>query len=201
MTKKKKKGMYDLTAREYSKDQPDADLKRSFWHGSRELWRTARQVILEAVNQDGTFLDVGCASGALLRDLRAWAGQRGFTLIPYGIDIIEELIIESKQNNPGFEPNFFAADNKIFKPHIDFTYICMNFPDACEKSADKDKIVKKYLGYLKPQGRLILTLYDDRLTEIPRAQHFCRDRGGKLGFIFAGQALVKDLTAVFWLEK
>ncbi|HYL60144.1 MAG TPA: class I SAM-dependent methyltransferase, partial [Candidatus Acidoferrales bacterium] len=70
----------------------DNPWKQSGWNSTPERWRVAREVILAAVNRSGAFLDVGCANGLLLESLIAWAGERGLTLEPHGIDLVPQLI-------------------------------------------------------------------------------------------------------------
>src|SRR4051812_33018335 len=48
--------------------------------GDAELWRQAREGVLDGVERDGTFLDVGCANGHLIESLHAWAAERGIHL-------------------------------------------------------------------------------------------------------------------------
>src|SRR5919109_3397585 len=50
-------------------------------------WTYKRGVLADAFGRDGTFLDVGCASGYLMETLAAWCRERGHTIEPYGWDI------------------------------------------------------------------------------------------------------------------
>ncbi len=51
----------------------------------------ARRFIFAAVNRDGTFLDVGCASGHLMECAARWLAEDGYRIEPYGLDILPEL--------------------------------------------------------------------------------------------------------------
>jgi hypothetical protein len=64
---------------------------QSGYGGDDERWRHARGLIADAIDRDGTFLDVGCASGYLMETLTQWAGEKGLTIEPYGLDIAPEL--------------------------------------------------------------------------------------------------------------
>ena len=56
--------------------------------GDAEGWEYARSLIADAVDRDGSFLDVGCANGYLLECLPRWTP---WTLDRYGLDIAPEL--------------------------------------------------------------------------------------------------------------
>jgi len=171
----------------------NSELKRSFWLGNREMWRIAREVILEAVDKDGSFLDIGCANGLLLKDLCAWVKEtKGIELVPYGIDIDKDLIKECKEKNSKFKNNFFVVNMENFIPKKKFTFIHSNFSVT-------QKFLAKYLKMLEPDGRLILTLYDDKLNKYSKTYDFCRNIGPKLGFRLLGEARVDKITYVLWL--
>src|ERR1051326_7701701 len=59
--------------------------------GDDAHWEQARSLIADAVHHDGTFLDVGCASGYLMECLERWARDRGHAIQPHGLDIAPEL--------------------------------------------------------------------------------------------------------------
>jgi hypothetical protein len=56
---------------------------QSGFHGSPERWEAARRGIVDAIDRDGTFLDVGCANGLLMESVAEWSL---FVIEPYGID-------------------------------------------------------------------------------------------------------------------
>ena len=84
-------------------------LRQSGYGGGPINWRKKRGVVLEAVESDGTFLDVGCANGYLLECLVAWAHERGVRLIPYGLDIGERLVHLAQQRLPQWASHFFRV--------------------------------------------------------------------------------------------
>lgn len=180
-------------------DNYDIELIQSSWLSSKEMWRKAREVILEGVHKDGTFLDVGCANGVLLRDLCIWAEEKGINLIPFGIDISKKLVDECKERLPKFKMNFIVADRCKFKPKRKFTFICTSFD--LRKNRAQEKYLKRYLGMLESGGRLILTRYDDHKDEFVLLGEYLKQMGQKLGFLFTGGAEVHEITKVFWLEK
>ena len=56
----------------------------SGFRGDAERWRTAREVILAAIDRSGSLLDVGCANGLLLESLVSWGAERGLAIDPWG---------------------------------------------------------------------------------------------------------------------
>ena len=175
------------------------EFKRSGWSGTSRMWRKAREIILEAVEEDGFFLDVGCANGILVRDLRKWAKEtKGVNLIPYGIDFIEELLLESKIKNSGFEENFKVTDMMDFNPRKKFTFIRTEFYGP----HNNFKIfIKKYINMLAPNGRLIFTFYDSENYLFKSIDERIREMGPKFGYSFLGSAEVPRVTHVVWVEK
>ena len=56
--------------------------------GDAQGWEYARSLLADAVDRDGTFLDVGCASGYLMECIVRWSPHR---IEPYGLEISPEL--------------------------------------------------------------------------------------------------------------
>jgi hypothetical protein len=50
--------------------------------GDERRWREARSLVSDAFNRDGSFVDVGCASGHLMETARDWAAERGLAIEP-----------------------------------------------------------------------------------------------------------------------
>jgi hypothetical protein len=55
-------------------------------------WERFRRPVVAAIRGDGAFLDVGCASGLLMEDVRQWAQADGYAIEPYGVAISEKLV-------------------------------------------------------------------------------------------------------------
>ena len=69
--------------------------------GTPEEWRAAREPITDAIDRDGTFLDVGCANGLLMESVHTWCAERGLNVEPYGLDVAAGLVarVESGSRN------------------------------------------------------------------------------------------------------
>jgi hypothetical protein len=61
--------------------------KQSGFSGPEERWVKVRKPIADCVAESGTFLDIGCANGYLLECLLKWIGERGLSIVPYGLDL------------------------------------------------------------------------------------------------------------------
>jgi 2-polyprenyl-3-methyl-5-hydroxy-6-metoxy-1,4-benzoquinol methylase len=65
-----------------------------------ERWEETRRCLMKAIGRDGDFMDIGCANGLLLETLIAWAREEGFSIRPYGIDFVPELLELARQRLP-----------------------------------------------------------------------------------------------------
>ncbi len=52
--------------------------------GDERQWTYARSLVCDAIERDGTFLDVGCANGYLMESIERWSAERGHRIEPYG---------------------------------------------------------------------------------------------------------------------
>ena len=71
-----------------------------FRNSTFEIWFKHRSFIADAIDQGGTFLDIGCANGFLLLCLKEWTKVN---LIPYGIDSDLEHIKDCKVLFPEYK--------------------------------------------------------------------------------------------------
>ncbi len=85
-------------------------IRQSGFGGGAERWRAERSPLLEGIDADGEFLDVGCAVGYLLECVVEWGEERGVKLTPYGIDLNPKLILEAIRRFPGLEHHFWVAN-------------------------------------------------------------------------------------------
>ncbi|HSJ84867.1 MAG TPA: class I SAM-dependent methyltransferase [Acidimicrobiia bacterium] len=138
----------------------DDPIEQSGFSGGRERWVTERSPIVEAIDRDGDFLDVGCANGLLLEDIVVWAASAGHAIVPYGVDIGSDLIELAKRRLPRFAANFVAADAWRWAPkrcwdHV-FSLVDLGPDDlGCEWLA-------RLAGWVAPGGRLIIGSYGSR---------------------------------------
>jgi SAM-dependent methyltransferase len=145
-------------------------LQQSGYGGGSINWRKKRGVVLEAVDGNGTFLDVGCANGYLLECLVPWAQARGVRLSPYGLDIGERLIYLAQQRLPHWADRFFVGNIWDWEPPRQFHYVSTSLcvPEAYKKILF-DKLVTRIV---EPGGRLILRCYYKQTEDGSRREYF-----------------------------
>ncbi len=170
---------------------------------SFEEWKKERSPIVQAINKDGTILDIGCANGFLLRCLQAWSPHK---LDPYGIDIEGDRINEAKELFKT-EPNHFVKasirqldylENGGLPDQYDFVYWNVwdnkDFNDQLEIDW-----LEATLRRVKPDGRLILGFYDsDKTKNVDRV-----DRLIELGYKISSQD-INDLETkeiFIWIDR
>lgn len=93
---------------------------QSGFHGSPERWRAAREGIVEAIDGDGTFLDVGCANGLLLESVVEWSQ---FQVEPYGIDFAPGLVHLARGRLPQWADRLWVGDVFSWIPPRGFDFV------------------------------------------------------------------------------
>jgi SAM-dependent methyltransferase len=97
---------------------------------SYKEWEDKRKFIAEAINSDGTILDIGCAGGFFLKSLQEWSDHK---LMPYGIDVEGDFIEEAKSLFSEQKDHFAKMDVKDirelpsigFPGQYDFVYLSL----------------------------------------------------------------------------
>jgi 2-polyprenyl-3-methyl-5-hydroxy-6-metoxy-1,4-benzoquinol methylase len=128
--------------------------------GSAEKWRAHREMIVDAIHKDGTFLDVGCANGLLMESVRDWAAERGFTIEPYGVDLGARLVALARKRLPrwadrievGNAIDYVPADGRRFT----FVHVLL---DCVPERRRGDLIAHALARLVEPGGRLLVSDY------------------------------------------
>lgn len=138
-----------------------------------EIWEANRRFLAEAIDRDGTILDIGCANGFLLRSMQEWTEHR---LNPYGIDTNAKHIKDARIIFPRAQDHFAEGRMEDLEKHMpqgfpqQMDYCVWNmWDDLIIKPWDKAKrdLVEIARGVLKPDGRLIIACYhhDKKMNE------------------------------------
>ena len=154
-------------------------------------WVETRRCIADAVDRDGTFLDVGCANGLLLESMRTWLQETGLAIQPYGIDFITELVALARDRVPGGE--FWVANAWSWRPPRRFTYVRTNLEYVLAE--DRTEFVVRQLDWVEPGGRLILCHYRDRGTSQIDTAAFLHT----MGYDLIGSAAAPGVS-VAWMD-
>jgi len=128
---------------------------QSGFDGDSKLWREARELVAAPVNKDGTFLDIGCATGYLMECLQVWALERGHSLIMYGLELSPALVAAARQRTPALASHIFEGNVLDWVPPRRFTFVHtgLEYVPASRQSW----LVRHLLDvFVEPGGRLIV---------------------------------------------
>lgn len=93
---------------------------QSGFDGSAERWEAARRPIVEAIDRNSTFLDVGCANGLLLESVVEWSQ---LAVEPYGIDFAPGLVELARTRLPQWADRIWHADVDSWEPPVRFDFV------------------------------------------------------------------------------
>lgn len=139
---------------------------QSGFGGGTERWRAEREPILEGVDRNGDFLDLGCANGYLLECLLEWAAARRIRLRPFGLDQSAELVARARKRLPAFAHHFFVGNSWSWRPPRSFDYV-YSLADAVPAAYLREHLRRLHSSFVAPGGRLILGSYGSRSRQIP----------------------------------
>ena len=173
--------------------------------GDEEDWTYKRSLIAEAIDREGTFLDVGCASGYLMETLTRWCEERGHTIEPYGLDIAPALADLARRRLPHWARRIFVGNAIDWTPPHPFTYVRTGLeyvPPGRQRA-----LVEHLLGeVVAPGGRLIIGTYSEERAHL-RTEAADEDRVAQWGFTIAGRAArphrqdPRLAYHVFWIAR
>jgi SAM-dependent methyltransferase len=152
----------ELVAAYLSFDDP---MWQSGFHGDKLQWRAAREIVVDAIDRDGTFLDVGCANGLLMESIASWAAERGYRIEPYGLDIAPALAALARRRLPQWSDRIHAGNVMEFEParRFDFIRTGVEYVPMCRHA---DLPVHHLNRFLAPGGRLIVGPFRSGLPEV-----------------------------------
>jgi SAM-dependent methyltransferase len=173
---------------------------QSGFRGDAARWERARRVIVEAVDRDGTFLDVGCANGHLMECVVEWGRAKGLRIEPYGVDLSPKLVALAQRRLPQRADHIFIGNALDWTPPMRFDFVRTELVYVPE--VDQREFVGRLLtNVVAPSGRLIIAAYrgrhdplDDTLADL-----------STWGFTVRGNAESHDLdgmllTRVAWID-
>lgn len=161
---------------------------QSGFSGPEERWCACRRPVADCLTQSGRFLDIGCANGYLLECVLKWTRERRLTIVPYGIDIVDDLVRMAKKRLARYAQNIELADAFRWKPATRFDYVRTEFlyvPPGYE-GPFVDRILSEFLT---DGGSLLIAEY--RSTGNPEAP-WLSDLLKEMGFV------VSEAKSGFW---
>lgn len=114
-------------------------------------WKRARGPIIRAVDRDGTFLDVGCANGLLMESIARWAGEEGFRIEPYGLELIDSLAVLARRRLPRLSHRIFTGNSMLWRPPFRFDFVRTELEYAPHHRR-REMVGKMLSQYLPPTG-------------------------------------------------
>ena len=160
--------------------------------GTLEEWRDRRQQIVDAIDADGTFLDVGCANGFLMECVVEWCAEKGISVEPYGFDASPALVQRARERLPQWADRIWVGDALYADPPRTFEVV-HTLLDFVLPRQHRD-LIENVLRFVRPGGRLVISQYG--LTS-------ARSLVEPLGYEIAGETRAsksRGLASV-WLRK
>lgn len=139
----------------------DDDYLGSGWGSTPERWERARRVILDAVSSGGSFLDVGCANGYLLKSLVEWSKEVGISLEPFGIDLSNKLAARAQERFRDYPHHFSVGNILEWRGDQRFDYVRVEI-EYVPQSVTRPWITRLLQEVVAPSGTLIVTSYGSR---------------------------------------
>lgn len=150
--------------------------------GDEARWEDARRLIVDAIGRDGTFLDVGCASGHLMETVQAWAAEDGHVVEPYGLDISPELADLARSRLPYWADRIWVGNALRWTPPRRFDFVRAGLEYVAPPR--RPELVQHLLEEAcAPGGRLILGVRNE-----PRDAEPLERQVAGWGFEIAGRA-------------
>lgn len=173
---------------------------QSGFSGGPLAWRHARGLIADAIDRDGTFLDVGCANGLLMETLTAWCAAKGTRIEPFGLDIVPELAALARARLPRWADHIFVGNALTWPPPRRFDFVRTNL-DYAPPRRRRDLVDRLLTDVVAERGRLIVGVYvDESEVGLHEALERC-------GYTVSGSAArphrirSNELQRVLWIDQ
>jgi hypothetical protein len=177
----------------------DDPVVQSGFSGGRERWIAERSPLVEAINRDGDFLDVGCANGLLAADVVEWAASAGYRIEPHGVDLGSTLVALASKRLHQHAHNFTAADAWQWRPTQRWTYV-YSMLDLTPEDL-RCEWLHRLFGWVEDGGRLIVGSYGSRSRKEPPVQ--VAEVLSRCGFTVSGESWGGHgpITRFAWAER
>lgn len=155
-------------------------------------------MIVDGIDRDGAFLDVGCANGLLMESVREWAAERGYAIEPYGVDLAPGLVALARSRLPQWADRIEVGNAIDYRPasgrRFTFVHVLLDTVPV-RRRAD---LVRHALGALvEPGGRLLVSHYAGG-SDLTSAEHL-----RALGFPITGESCAvgfERTTTTAWID-
>ena len=160
--------------------------------GDAERWRAQRGHIVDGIDRDGTFLDVGCANGLLMESIQQWAAERGHRIEPYGVDLAPVLVELARRRLPRWADRIEVGNAIDYRPasgrRFTFVHLLMDTVPIARRA---DLVRHAVDTLVEPGGRVLVSHYQSAGGTDPAAAEHLR----RLGFPVEGESSTGDRGA------
>ncbi len=127
--------------------------------GDAAGWEHARRLVCDAIDRDGTFLDIGCANGLLMEDVQRWAAADGHDVEPHGIDISARLADLARARYPQWAARIHTANANGWTPprRYDFVRTGLDYVPSASRPIYLQHLLDQVVA---PGGRLIIGVHN-----------------------------------------
>ncbi len=122
-------------------------------------WEHARRLLCDAIDRDGTFLDIGCANGLLMEDVQRWSAADGRAVEPHGVDISDRLTDLARRRCPQWADRIHTANAHGWRPprRYDFVRTGLDYVPRRSRTAYLRHLLDHVVA---PGGRLIIGVHN-----------------------------------------
>jgi SAM-dependent methyltransferase len=175
---------------------------QSGFSGGPLAWWHARGILADAIDRDGTFLDVGCANGLLMETLVSWCAAKHVRIEPYGLDIVSELAELARRRLPRWANRIFVGNALTWAPPMRFDFVRTGL-DYVPPRRRRDMVDRLMREVVAPRGRLIIGVYANQDEGGPGLEHIVAG----WGYAVAGHAerphriRTNEIQRVLWIDQ
>jgi hypothetical protein len=144
--------------------------------GTLEDWEWSRSHVADAVDRNGSFLDVGCANGYLLECLPRWTP---FALELHGLEIAAPLADLARARLPGHADRIYVGNALTWDAPQPFTYVRTGLDYV--PPARRRELVERLLGRCE---RLVVGVFNEHESE-----RTTEDALGSWGLAISGRSV------------
>jgi SAM-dependent methyltransferase len=128
---------------------------QSGFGGDEARWEAGRRPVADAIDRDGSFLDIGCANGHLLESVVRWSPHR---IEPYGLDFAPAVAQLARERLPHWADRIFTGNALTWEPPRRFDFVRTEL--VYVPGDRRQEYVQRLLDrFLEPGGRLIVCGY------------------------------------------
>ena len=125
--------------------------------GTAEDWEWSRSHVADAIERDGSFLDIGCANGYLLECLPRWTP---FQVEAFGLEVSPELAALARSRLPDLANRIFVGNASTWEAPSEFDVVRTGLDYV--PTARRRELVERLLGYGR---RLVVGVFNEHESE------------------------------------